>query len=135
MDRPSNALEAIEFMIDTNVHRYNRKQIAMMLRPHMKPESAKAWLTKCLDPETDLRFTPDDVDRICAITGRGDIYLGYLADQHGFERPAKKVVLDPATAEKILRQALRDRGLAPDDEIKECIKQHKPLFSKEICDQ
>lgn len=135
LDTPQTILEAIEFMIDTNVHRHNRKTIACMLRPTMKAESAKAWLTHCLDPEKDFRFTPQDVDRICEITGRADIYINYLADRHGFERTAKKIVLDPVHAEVILRQVLKDRGLDPDEEIKECIKQHKPLFSKEIYDQ
>lgn len=130
MDTPQNILEAIEFMIDTNIHRHNRKTIACMLRPGMKAESAKAWLTHCLDPEKDFRFTPQDVDTICDITGRADIYLNYLADRHGFERTVKKVVLDPVVAERVLRQILTDRGMNPDDEIKECLRQHKPLFLK-----
>lgn len=129
MDTPKEALEAIEYMIDTNVHRYTRKQIAMTLRPKMKPEAAKAWLSNCLNPNGDQHLHPDDVDQICEITGRADIYLNYLADHHGFERSVKKIVLDPIHAEIILRQVLKDNDINPDDAIKECLKKHKPLFA------
>ena len=141
MDKPQDLLEAIEFMIDTNIHRHNRKEIACMLRPNMKgdPEkkvaSAKAWFSNCLNPDGDQHFHPEDVDAICEITGRADIYINYLADKHGFERPTKKIVLDPSTAERVLRQALLDRGLDPDEEIKQCIRQHKPFFLKETRDK
>lgn len=129
MDTPQNALEAIEFMIDTNVHRYNRKQIACMLRPKLKPETAKVWLTNCLNPEGEQHFHPDDVDRICEITGKGDIYLNYFADQHGFEKVSKKVILDPANEVIILRQALIDRGEDPSKVTKDVLKEHKGLLA------
>lgn len=128
-DTPKEALEAIEYMVDTNIHRYTRKQIAMMLRPKMKIEAAKAWFTNCLNPNGDQHFHPDDVDLICKITGRADIYLNYLADRHGFERSAKKIMLDPIHAEIVLRQALKDMDINPDEAIKECLLKHKPLFA------
>lgn len=128
MELPRDALEAIEFMVDTNVHRYNRKQIAVLVRPRMKVEAAKAWLTRCLDPDSDQHFYPGDVDRICEITGRADIYINYLADRHGFERTTKKLVLDPAKEVVVLRQRLKDLGKDPDREIKECLDDHKGLL-------
>ena len=129
LDTPQTILEAIEFMIDTNVHRYNRKTIACMLRPTMKAESAKAWLTHCLDPEKDFRFTPQDVDRICEITGRADIYMNFLADRHGFERTAKKVILNAENEVIILRQALQENGLDPEECLNRYIEEHKNLFA------
>lgn len=135
MDTPKTILEAIEFMIDCNVHRYNRKQIAMRLRPNMrgadeeqKAKGAKAWLSNCLNPDGDQHFHPEDVNAICKITGRGDIYLNFLADEHGFERTAKKVVLDPVKEVLILRKVLNDMGRDPDREIKECLDDHQGLL-------
>lgn len=136
MDAPKDLLEAIEFMIDGNVHRYNRKQIAMRLRPNMrgadeekKADNAKSWLSNCLNPDGDQHFHPDDIENICEITGRADILLHFVADRNGYERTTKKIVLDPATAERILRQVLKDRDINPDEAIKECLAMHKPLFA------
>jgi hypothetical protein len=128
MDQPIDELEAIEFMIDTNIHRYSRKQIACMLRPKFKVERAKEWLSKCLNPKGDQHFRPKDVRDICRITGRGDIYLNFFADDLGFERTIKKVVLDPAKEVVVLRQALMDLGKDPDKVTKECLQEHKGLL-------
>jgi|GEM_PF-6814876 len=136
MDQPTDMLEAIEFMIDRNIHGYSRKQIAILARPDIrgrdddaKVRNAKSWLTKCLDPNSGQHFKPKDIDRICVVTGRADILINHLADNHGFERTARKVRLDPKNEVIVLRQAFKEHGLDPDEILDSYIKSHKGLFA------
>jgi hypothetical protein len=136
MEQPDDTLEAIEFMVDRNIHGYNRKQIAIRVRPDIrgrdeeqKIKNAKAWLTKCLDPNSNQHFKPKDIDRICEVTGRADILINHLADNNGFERTARKVRLDAKNEVIILRQAFRENGLDPDEALDTYIKAHKDLFA------
>jgi hypothetical protein len=129
MELPLDALEAIEAMIDCNIHGYSRKQIACMLRPKLSMPAAKSWLSKCLDPLGDQNFHPNDVDQICEITGRTDIYINYFADKHGWERTGRRVKLDARNEVILLRQALKEHGLDPDEALSDYLEEHKDLFA------
>jgi len=125
MDKPENIYEAIEFMIDGNVHRYNRKQIGLILRPTKLVETVKAWLSKCISGESDVHFSPGDIDTICEITGRADILLTYLCDRFGFEVPNKRPEnLSLENEVLILRQAAKEHGV----DVEKYIEGHKDLF-------
>lgn len=71
------------------------KQVASHLFPHMKPESAYARLTACLNEEKDQRLTFGQVVALCRFCGTPDPLL-YLADELGFERPKPRVMEDEA---------------------------------------
>lgn len=126
MDKPENIYEAIEFMVDTNVGRQNRKQVAGALRPNKTIDSVKAWFSKCISGDGDVNFTPGDIEMICEKTGQAGILIAYLCERFGYEIPPKKPDnLTPESEIIILRRALKENGI----DVQQYLEDHKNLFS------
>ena len=75
----------------------SRKEIASVVYPKRRPETARSLLSRALTPEnTDVHLSIEMLLAIIKET-RPDDFIFYLCDEFGFERPSKK---DKTTFEK-----------------------------------
>lgn len=89
------------------------KAIAAVMRPDLKPDSAKAWLHNCLDPDKNEKLSIDQVIQFINLTKRPDgsnALLEYFCDESSHDRPAiKKAEDELAQLQRAFIQSVEDQ--------------------------
>lgn len=83
--------DALQKMVHGNAHGLSMKEIASLLWPAKKPETARSTLSRAITEEyADVNLDPQELEKTMEITGRPEDIIYYLCDKFGFERPPKK---------------------------------------------
>jgi hypothetical protein len=99
-----------------------------MLATEVSMPAAQSHGSQVLDPlgtRTSIRTMLTDLRDY----GATDIYINYFADKHGGERTGRRVKLDARNEVILLRQALKEHGLDPDEALSDYLEEHKDLFA------
>lgn len=89
----------------------SRKELACIVYPGRKPETASSLLSRALSPEnTDAHISIENLLTILRETRPND-FIYFLCDEFGFNRPEKKSTLTPEQELKQLKDAIHAHGL------------------------